>query len=138
MAKVRCKGTKLQQELAMVFTDVAQVISLNYTGAASETYEADTLDNADAGIPYEPTGRSEGGSVDGELFYDPDLAGHQAVTDLITTPAKQNWKVIFADSGATEMPFTSAGVGFDVAVVTNDGLKGSFSLKVDKLPTLPT
>lgn len=138
MAKQKCKGTILQQEIATVFTAVAQVISLSISGNESETVEADTLDNGNAGIPHEPTGRSEGGSVEGELFYDPALAGHQSVTDLITDPKKCNWKVIYADTGATEVAFTSAGVGFDVSIDSGDLLKGSFNAKVDGLPTWPT
>lgn len=138
MAKIKCKGTKLQQELASVFTDVAQVLSLEKTGAESETYESTTLDTSGAGKEYAATGYTEGGSVAGELFYDPALAGHQALTDLLTTPAAQNWKIIFADAGPTNYPFTGAGIGFDFAVAMNDGLKGSFAIKLDKLGTWPT
>lgn len=138
MAKVKCKGTKLQQEISTVLTDVAQVISLEHSGAESETYDSTTLDTPTAFKEYAPTGYSEGGSVDGELFYDPALAGHQALTDLLATPAKQDWAIVFADSGATDMPFTGAGISFGYAVDMGDGLKGSFSLKVDGDPGFPT
>lgn len=138
MAKIKCKGTKLQQELAMTLTDVAQVISLEVSGAESETYDATALDTTGAGKEYAATGYSEGGSVSGELFYDPALAGHQAITDLITTPAEQDWSITFADSAPTSMPFTGAGIGFDISVDMNDGLKASFSIKLDQLATYPT
>jgi len=138
MAKVKCKGTVLQQELSMGFTAVAQVVSLEQSGAESETTDVTTLDTSGAGKEYMPTGYSEGGSVSGELFYDPALAGHQAITDLITTPSEQNWKIIFADTGTTEMAFTGAGVGFDISVQQNDGLRASFSIKNDQIPTFPT
>lgn len=138
MAKIKCKGTKLQQELAMTLTDVAQVISLEKSGAESETYDSTTLDTSGAGKEYDPTGYTEGGTVAAELFYDPALAGHQAMTDLLTTPAKQNWNMIFADAAPTSYPFVGAGVGFDVAVDMNDGLKGSLSIKLDKIGTWPT
>jgi len=138
MAKVKCKGTVLQQELSMVFTAVAQVASLEVTGAESETTDVTTLDTSGAGKEYMPTGYSEGGSVSGELLFDPALAGHQAITDLITTPAEQNWKIIFADTGTTEMAFTGAGVGFDITVAQNDALRASFAIKCDQLPTYPT
>lgn len=138
MAKVKCKGTVLQQELSMVFTAVAQVASLEVTGGESETTEVTTLDTSGAGKEYMATGYSEGGSVSGELLFDPALAGHQAITDLITTPAEQNWKIIFADTGATEMAFTGAGVGFDITVAQNDALRASFSIKCDQIPTYPT
>lgn len=138
MAVVKCKGTVLQQELAMTYTAVAQVISVEQSGAESETFDSTTLDTSGSGKTYAQTGYTEPGSVSGELFYDPALAGHQAITDLLTTPADQNWKIIYADSGTTEYPFTSAGVGFDVSVDMNDGLKGSFNFKLDGLGTWPT
>lgn len=138
MAKVVSKGTVLQQELSMVFTAVAQVISLEQTGAESETFECTTLDTSGAGKEYGETGYTEPGSVNFELFYDPALAGHQAITDLLTTPASQNWKVIYADTGTTEYPFTGVGVSFDVTVAMNDGLRASGAIKLDGLGTWPT
>ncbi len=138
MAKVPGKGTVLQQELSMTFTAVAQLTSVSTSGAESETYDSTTLDTSGAGKEYAQTGYSEGGSVEIEGFYDPALAGHQAISDLVTTPADQNWKIIFADSGTTEMPYTSAGVSFSVDAQMNDGLKFSSSHKCDGLPTFPT
>lgn len=138
MAIVKSKGTVLQQELAMTYTAVAQVISMEQSGAESETFESTTLDTSGAGKTYAQTGYSEPGTVSAELFYDPALAGHQAITDLLTTPADQNWKITFADSGTTEYPFTGAGVGFDFSVDMADGLKGSLSIQLDGLGTWPT
>lgn len=138
MAKVKCKGTKIQQTIASVLTDVAQVISMEQTGSQSETYDATTLDTSGAGKEYSQTGYSEGGTVNFELFYDPALAGHQAITDLITTPAACAWKIKFADTAVTEQAFSGAGVGFDQKVDMNDGLKGSVSIKVTGIPTFPT
>lgn len=135
MSKIKCKGTALQQQIGTVYTAVAQVISLELPDMESETFESDTLDNANAGIPYDSTGRSEGGSVSGELFLDPALAGHKALLALLTTPADESWKIVFADS--TEWGFTGAGFGMGGSVALNDGLKGSFSIKLDGLPTFP-
>jgi len=61
-------------------------VDLDKDEMASETYEADTLDNTDAGIPHMPTGRTEGGSLSGEMFFDPALAGHQKLTALLMYP----------------------------------------------------
>ena len=76
---------------------------------------------------------SEGGSVDFSIFYDPALAGHQALTDLVTTPAECNFDITFADAGATNCTFTAAGVGFGFTGAMNDGLKADLSLKLDQL-----
>lgn len=137
MTKIPCKGTKLQMTIATVLTDLAQVISIDLPEAESETYESDTLDNEDAGIPYDPTGRTEGGSMSAELFFDPALAGHQAITDLLSSPAKCNWAVVFADEAHTTWPIPGAGVSFGGSVALGDGLKGSLSVKLDGIPTYP-
>lgn len=136
MAKVKVKGTTLKQTIAMSLTDVAQLTSVSVSGNENETVDSDTLDNASSGIPYESTGRTEGGSVDFEGLYDPALAGHQAITDLLTTAADTVWNIVWADT--TVHAFTSAGVGFDVDAQQGALLQCSGSLKVDGLATWPT
>ena len=138
MAFVKCKGTAIQQEISSVYTTVAQVIGLDLPEAESETYEADTLDNAGAGIPYKPTGRSEGGSCSGELFYDPALTGHKSLTELIRAPAAENWKINFVDTGTSTWTFAGAGFSMGGTVALNDGLKASFGIKLDGIPTYPS
>ncbi len=137
MAKVKCKGTVLKQEIGSTLTAVAQVIGMDLPDMESGTYEADTLDNALAGIPYESTGRTEGGSAGFELFLDPALAGHQGLLDLLTTPADQDWSITFADTGLTIWTFTGAGFSFGGTVALNDGLKAKCKIKLDGLPTFP-
>ena len=136
MAKLICKGTSLQQLIGTVYTAVAQLISLDLPEGESETAECDTLDNSDAGIPYMPTGRSEGGSLGFELFYDPALSGHQELLTLITTPIAESWKLLFSDT--SEWAFAGAGISFGGTVALNDGLRGSGSIKLDGLPTYPS
>lgn len=140
MAIVVCKGTKLQHSISSVLTDLAQIIGMDLPEAETETFESDTLDNSDAGIPYTPTGRSEGGSMSCELFLDPALAGHQELTDDIADPANRlpkDMKIIFANAGATEWPFSAAGVGLGGTVALADGLKANASFKLSKIPTYP-
>jgi len=138
MALVKCKGTSLLQEIASTYTAVAQVISIDLPEAESETYEADTLDNSSAGIPYSQTGRSEGGSCGFEFFYDPNLTGHQNLTELIRAPADENWRVTFVDAGTGSWSFTGAGLSLGGTVALNDGLKGTGSIKLDGIPTYPS
>jgi len=141
MAKVVGKGTVLQEEISSVFTAVAQIISIDLPEGETETVEADTLDESGAGIPYEETGRTEGGSLSGEMYLDPALAGHQQFTDKLNDPLTNlptNYKVIFADSGTTEWPFAAAGVSLGGQIVVNDLVKANFSLKLDKIVTYPS
>ena len=131
MAKVKVKGTIIKQEISSVLTAVAQITEFGSSGAESETFDATTIDTTGAGKEYEATGYSEGGSFDFSMFYDPALAGHQAITDLVTTPAACNWDCTFADT--TNCTFASAGVGFSFTGAMNDGLKADVSLKLDQL-----
>lgn len=138
MAKIKCKGTVLSQEIATVMTAVAQITSLDISGTESETYDSTTLDVSDAYKTYDPTGYTEPGTLDFELFYDPALSGHHAVTDLLSTPALCDWQVKYADTGATTQDVTSAGLSFGVTVAMDDGLKGSASLKLTGDPNFAT
>jgi len=133
MAKIKVKGSVIKQDIAATLTAVAQVIEFSTSGAESETYDATTLDTTGAGKEYSQTGYTEGGSLDFSLFLDPALAGHQALTDDLTTPAERNYSLTFADTGATEWTFTAAGIGLDVTGSMNDGLKADVSLKLDQL-----
>lgn len=135
MAFLKGKGTLLKQNLGSL-TTVAQIFSISWTGMQSETYESDTLDNASEGIPYAATGRTEYGTVSGELFLDPAIAGHKALVALLETPADEGWSLTFPDN--TAWAFTGAGFGLDgPRVVLNDGIKAGFSIKVDDAPTFP-
>lgn len=140
MAKIRTKGTVLQQEVSSVLTAVAQIVSIDLPDMESESYESDTLDNANAGVPYDSTGRTEGGSAGFEMFFDPALAGHRALLDLLDDPVTyvdQNWNLIFADAGTTNWSFVGAGFGLGGAVALSDGLKATCSIKMDGLPVFP-
>lgn len=135
------KGTKLQIEVASVLTDVAGLISLDLPEGAAETFEADTLDNADAGIPHKSTGRVEGGSVGFEGFLDPVGATFQNLTDLLNTPTlaatNDGGAIKFADTAATSWPFLIAGISLGGSVALNDGVKFSGSIKLNGKVTYP-
>lgn len=137
MAICKCKGAALQQEIASSYVAVAQIIGMDGPEQESETFEADYLDQPNAGIPYKPTGRTEGGSLSGEMWFDPALAGHQNFLDLLTTPQTESWKVIFADTGASEWGFDGAGLSFSPTQALADGLKASFGIKLDGIASMP-
>lgn len=139
--KVVGKGTVLQQDISSTMTAVAQVVSIDLPEGETETTEADTLDNANAGIPYEPTGRTEGGSLTAELLFDPALAGHQEFTDKLNAPLTNlpdDFKVIFANTGSTEWPFTVAGISLGGSVRVNELVKANVTLKLDGTVTYPS
>lgn len=140
MAIIRSKGTLLKLSIASVLTTIAQVPMIDLPEGANETFEADYLDNTEAGIPHKATGRTEGGEVGFELWFDPVLAGHQAITDLLTTPAASGTpgQIVFADAATTEWDFTAAGVTLGGTVQLKEGLKAKGKLKLDGIVDYPT
>lgn len=139
--KLRCKGTVLSLGVAGASAAIAQVISFELPEVETETFEADTLDNADPGIPYKPTGRVEGGSISGELFL--DYAIHTCFTSWLASPPDfensdpaGEGSVAFVNS--TGMSFNFAGLSLGGTVALKDGLKGKFSAKLDGIPTYDT
>lgn len=144
MAKLKVKGTVLSQGSGTTYTPVAQIRSFGVDGLETETYDSRTLDGT-AGVEYDPTGFVEGGSTTFDLLYDPALAGHQAITTLVTAAClntngsanKVNWKLIFANTSSTEMTMVSAGVGFGITGEASDGLSASVTLKHSGCPAFP-
>lgn len=136
MAKVVTKGAVIKQDIAASLTAVAQIVSFGHSGAESETADVTTVDTTGAGKEYLATGYSEGGTFDFTLFYDSELAGHQALTDDVTTPAERDYSVTLA--GGTEMTFTAAGIGFGFQGEMSDAIKGDISLKLDQLISYTT
>jgi len=134
MVKVASKGTVLNQEISMVQVARAQLDSITYTGSESEVYDCTTLDGS-VGRAFSQTGYSAVGEVSISGFYDPVLASHTEIRDLITTPAEQNWQVTFADTGTTTMSFAGAGITWENTVAMSDGLKFSATITVTGLPT---
>ena len=135
MAKVVCKGTKFQQDLASTLTTIAQVTSISHSGAQVETVESDTLDSVGAGIKKTVTGRTEPGSMSADLIFDPALAGHQNVMDILTTPVDETWNIEFSDT--KDLGFTGA-PGLDIDVQQGDVVRGSINVDLTDLATYPT
>ena len=133
MAQCKVKGTIIKQTIATVLTAVAQITEFSHDGAESETYDSTTVDTSGAGKTYGQTGYTEGGNFNFTIFYDPALSGHQAITDLLTTPAACVWNITFTDTGPTTSAFTSAGISFSFTGAMNDGLKADVGLKITGL-----
>ncbi len=133
MAKVVSKGTTLKQTISASLTAVAQCISLEHAGAKAQTYDSTTLDGG-VFMTKDLTGYSDPGAISGELFYDPNLAGHKFLTGLMgyvaVAPAQNAMSLTFVDAGTTVMAFTAAAVGFGVAVDMASGLKGKFNIDI--------
>ena len=135
MTQIPSKGTTLQLDIASTFTEVAQVISLTAPDAEVETFDATHLGSS-TGREKEPTGFVEGGTVSLSLFFDPTETTHQAMTDLITTPAVSSWKIVWSDT--TEWPFSGVLKSFTPTAELADGLKADVSIELDGIVSYPT
>ncbi|KKM69745.1 hypothetical protein LCGC14_0954440 [marine sediment metagenome] len=138
--KVKCKGTVFAQDLAGVaYVTMAQVIDIDLPDMEMETFESDTLNNANAGIEHSPTGRTEGGSFSANVFYDPADASHTEWLGYLSTTGLLSAMIVkcqvtFADTGTSTWTFTCAGISAGGTVALNDGLKMSISGKLDGIP----
>lgn len=134
MAKLKGKGTVLQQTISASLTDVAQITDIDLSGEGSLDYDSTTLD----GAVYETkelTGYSAAGTVKAGLFFDPALAGHAAIVSLITTPATCVWKIKYSDAGPSSLTYTSAGVTLDQKIAMKDGVKATLTMNRTGAPT---
>lgn len=138
MAVIVCKGTVLELTIVATPTAIPNLISLDHSGAESEFFDSTALDTSAAYRTSANTGYSKPGTLSAELFYDPGSATHQAITDLITTPAASVWALTFADSGTTTQDLTVSGVKFGSTVAMDDGLKGSIELQLSATPDFAT
>lgn len=140
MAFITGKGSVFEIEVSTVLTAVSQLMSIDLPEHEAETFEADTLDNANPGIPHKPTGRVEGGSVGIEGFLDPAAAGFTLLTDRLNSPgvdAPEGAAITFTDTAGTSWTFETAGTTLGGTVVLNDGVKFTASLKLDGSITFP-
>lgn len=136
------KGTVLQMDVAGSLAAIAEVLSIEVSGGKSETFDSTTLTQNTSGMARQATGFSTPPDISAELFWLPTNAGHQAITDEITTPTtvvanQLDGKVIYSD-GATEMPFKIAGVEVGITVAKDDGVKGNVTFTLNGNPTYPT
>ncbi len=142
MAFIKSKGTILTLGIAGAGAAVGQMISIDLPEAEVETFEADTLDNTNAGIPHKASGRIEGGSVGGELFMAAasDLAPivgflTSGAANLAPDAAVNTASVAMTAGTATlTCTFNTAGMSLGGTVALNEAVKGNFSAKLDGLP----
>jgi hypothetical protein len=134
MAKLKGKGTVLQQTISAALTDIAQLTDIDLSGEGTSGWDSTTLD----GGVYETedlTGYANGGTVKVGLLFDPALAGHQALVATISTPATCVYKLKYSDSGPSSLTYTAASASLDQKIVMKDGLRATFTMKRTGAPT---
>ena len=138
MARIKGKGTVLSITVAGQFVAIPAIIDLSGPDFTVEHAEDDTLDKVGPGIPSDVTGRTEPGSIGGNLFLDPASTGHKNLTALLTTPAITACKLQFADTATTSWPFSGIFEKLGLGITLKEMVKAPFSIKLADLPTFPT
>ncbi len=130
MAIMPGKGSSFNIDVGAGLAAVAQVISITPPEGENETFEADYLGQSDAGIPYQPTGRTEGGSASGEVWL--DNSSHSGLIGLLATPKTSAFGCSIAFPTGT-WSFNGAGLSFGGGSVSlSDGVRCSFGVKLSK------
>lgn len=129
MAKIPGKGASFSLDLGEGSAAVGQCISISLPEGEHEVFESDTTDNEDAGIPYQATMRTEGGSVEAEIFL--DNTSHASLLAILASPAEAGFACVIGFRGGTSWSMTLAGLKFGGgSIVLNDGVKTTIGGKL--------
>jgi hypothetical protein len=137
MAVIVSKGTLLELTISAVDTAIAQVIGVNVGAQQMETFDTTHLGSG-VGKTKANTGYSEQSDTTATIFYDPAQATHQFIAATIATPVETAGNVVLVDGSTTHLAFTAAGLGMDLAVAMNDGLKSNITIVHSGLVGFPT
>ena len=136
MAKVKGKGNVLQAEISSVYTAIPQIISMDKSGEASETYDGRTIDgNVHADMPS--TGYVSCPTIGFECFWDSANTVHTFLKTSMRTPpaAGVNFKHIDVSGTPVTEIYNVTGIGIDEKYVTNDDVKATVSLQTSGNPS---
>jgi len=130
MAKVKGKGNVLQAEISSVYTAIPQIISINKSGEASETYDGRTIDGS-ARPDMPSTGYVTPSQIGFECFWDSANTVHAFLKTSMRTPPAAGVNVKHIDVSGTPVTeiYNVTGIGIDETIVTNDGVKASVTLQ---------
>lgn len=129
MSIMRGKGSTFSLDVGAGLVAVSQVISITPPEGQNETFEADYLGQANAGIPHQATGRTEGGSVGTELWL--DNTSHAGLMTLLTTPDTDGFSGAIGFTDTKFWTFTGAGITFGGGSIgLSDGVKTNLSVKL--------
>lgn len=139
MAEYAGYRTKLEIELASVWTTVAQIRDLAGPGAESDQIEATHRGSGGTINRYRRyvAGMLDGGEVSFDIVFDPDHASHDPVTtgsmyNLVETGEVNNFRTTFpgAGSNVTIATFAAFVSNFEIGSPLEDVLSADITLKI--------
>lgn len=124
---IKSKGASLSIGAAILGT-----LDMEVPGADVETFDANYLE-AGVGVPYEPTGNVEGGSLSGNAWF--GATSYAALLTLCKADPFVKQTCTITLSNSKTITFTAAGIKVSGAIALKDGVKCKFEAKLDGLPT---
>tara|TARA_R110000822_G_scaffold216828_1_gene351384 strand:- start:2410 stop:2826 length:417 start_codon:yes stop_codon:yes gene_type:complete len=134
--KVKSKGTALLMSISAVYTAIPLLKSISISGAASETFDARTLDQSGSYGLFEPNGYTSAPTISADGFRDPDDTTQQAfIALMVANPVIAcNFQVTYTDGTPLSEVYSGAGFGFDTTAAMADGLACSYSIQTSGDP----
>jgi hypothetical protein len=130
MAKNRGKGTVLAVDMGGVYTAIPQLISIDKSGEASETFSGRTIDGTKhSDMPN--SGYISNPTIGGEMFFDSGNAVHTFLKTSMRTPPTAGVNAKLTDTASTPLVeiWNCTGVGVDEKYATDDGVKATLTLQ---------
>lgn len=134
-SKIRSKGCSLLMSISSVYTAIPMLKSFSVSGAASQTYNASTLDQSGAYELNEPNGYTTAPTISAEGFRDPDDTTQQAFIALMVTPVATNFKTTYTDTTPLSEVYSGTGFGFDTSVQMAEGVSCTYTIQTSGNPS---
>lgn len=133
--KYRAIGSKLQVEIASVYTDVPSVFTLKPPAGNVDEIDVTTLDSNSSYKEFLPSWKDAGECTVGILF-DPANSVHTEIRTIHANQTTVNWKVILPGSPGGTWSFAGFIKQFEFGDLTPDGrVELNFSVRVSGAPT---
>jgi hypothetical protein len=135
-AKNKGKGTVLAAEISSVYTAVPQIISIDKSGEASETFMARTIDGT-VHSQQPNTGYVSNPEISFECFWDSGDTVHTFLKTSERTPPAAGVNFKLTDTATTPKVeiWNCTGIGVDEKYATDDGVKATVKLTTSGDPS---
>lgn len=111
------------------YTTIAQRVTIS--GPKMEVAEVETSDLDSTVKTFRPSGVPDSGSLDLEVYFDPDDTQHTAIRALMATPAVKNFKLTLTDGTPATATFAGFPTSFELNGMEIEGnLGANVSIKI--------
>lgn len=140
MARVPSRGGLLKLTISAVLTTIAQTEEVNIGDSASQVMDTEATDDSTPNITKTNLMTADQDDITASIYYDPDAATHQFITDTIAAPSgfPVAGSVVFADATPASATFSAVGFRFGAGFKVKDVLRGRIGIMVNGLVVWPT